>query len=374
MTLSIEAVWGADPLERVGGFQDLEYDSHSKFQSSLAPNGTIRWETVFSRNAEITGQSAKANLEISFPDIDWQFLVSIYGWAALQYQAWARGHLENINNTDQRVEIYTDGVLEMRCNNESFFGGDVYGFRKSPIVLSLKPGRNVLDIRIFRDVRAMGGTGDASTKLALEAKLAKNTAQITNDPLLISEKIRSRLASPYASTVLRNTGEKVALARIGKICNGLKSIAAVSQNPILLYPGQTKAVGVMLHLEGEEVRELSFSIDIEYPSGNEVAISTAGTLIVSTVLSEKSIHDPHRFTFLHPSGAISYAILRPPFHDVSIPANGESIPILLNLHGAGVEADSEQVRHTLDGARGLAAWVLFPSGMTPWSGDDWRKS
>lgn len=28
----------------------------------------------------------------------------------------------------------------------------------------------------------------------------------------------------------------------------------------------------------------------------------------------------------------------------------------------------------LDSADGICAWMLFSSGSTPWSGDDWRKS
>ncbi len=44
----------------------------------------------------------------------------------------------------------------------------------------------------------------------------------------------------------------------------------------------------------------------------------------------------------------------------------------MNLHGAGLESDSHQVRHMLDAVPELGAWVLFPTGMSPWSGDDWH--
>ena len=46
---------------------------------------------------------------------------------------------------------------------------------------------------------------------------------------------------------------------------------------------------------------------------------------------------------------------------------------MLGLHGAGVEADSEQVRSSFDAAPDLQCWLVSPTGMTPWSGDDWRK-
>ena len=51
---------------------------------------------------------------------------------------------------------------------------------------------------------------------------------------------------------------------------------------------------------------------------------------------------------------------------------GQRLPIQLNLHGAGLEADSPQVRHMLDPLPDLRAFVLSPSGVTPWSGDDWH--
>jgi predicted esterase len=46
---------------------------------------------------------------------------------------------------------------------------------------------------------------------------------------------------------------------------------------------------------------------------------------------------------------------------------------MLMLHGAGLEADSDMVRHSLDSLPDLCAWVLFPTGVTPWSGDDWHS-
>ena len=81
------------------------------------------------------------------------------------------------------------------------------------------------------------------------------------------------------------------------------------------------------------------------------------------------IDTPHKIPFLHPSGSVSYAILRAPICEGT---NHHSLPVILGLHGAGVEADSPEVRHALDGATDLAAWVLFPTGMSPWCGDDWH--
>jgi predicted esterase len=50
-----------------------------------------------------------------------------------------------------------------------------------------------------------------------------------------------------------------------------------------------------------------------------------------------------------------------------------SAPILLQFHGAGVDADNSMVAHALDPVSDLCAWVLFPTGVTSWSGDDWHS-
>ena len=78
--------------------------------------------------------------------------------------------------------------------------------------------------------------------------------------------------------------------------------------------------------------------------------------------------------FLHPSGIVSYAVLRPPPSIASCgPHSNNILPILLVFHGAGVEADSGQSKSQYDGMPDLCSWVVIPSGVTTWSGDDWRE-
>ena len=89
----------------------------------------------------------------------------------------------------------------------------------------------------------------------------------------------------------------------------------------------------------------------------------------------RSIDDPHKITFLHPAGIVSYAILRPPSEKVVSEVNQEEkLPVFLSFHGAGLEADSHEVRHMLDSVPDLHAWTLFPTGGTSWSADDWRNA
>lgn len=68
---------------------------------------------------------------------------------------------------------------------------------------------------------------------------------------------------------------------------------------------------------------------------------------------------------------ISYAILRAPPQACGSGPDA-SLPVLLALHGAGLEADDQLVRHALDDLPDLCAWTMLPTGVTPWSGDDWH--
>ncbi|KAL9111561.1 MAG: hypothetical protein Q9227_004049 [Pyrenula ochraceoflavens] len=364
-----EGIWGADPLEYIGGFHNVSFDSHTVFRSPLAQNGTTSWKTVHAENVASTGQIAKSTLDIYFTNVDWQSLALVYGWTALQYQGWARGYLENPSSSPRRVRIFSDSILEFWLDNEHFFGGDMYRYRKSPVIASLKPGKNVFEVRLVRDVRAMGGVGDTSIRVTLEARTVEPIVHITGRHQIFPEKVNGRLPSPYASVLLCNAGERVAVVRIGKLYEGSESVSTTSSAPILLYPGQTRPFGFVISLSHGEVSRISFGVEIEHSNQGEHADMT--TQIVSVLLTERSMDEPHRFTFLHRSGSVSYAIVRPPPKQ-ALTLGRERLPVLLNLHGAGLDADSDQVRHTLDEAADLAAWILFPTGMTPWSGDDWH--
>ncbi|KAL8712532.1 MAG: hypothetical protein Q9225_006939 [Loekoesia sp. 1 TL-2023] len=98
------------------------------------------------------------------------------------------------------------------------------------------------------------------------------------------------------------------------------------------------------------------------------------TPVVRHAFRSLNIEEPQKITYLHPGSIVSYAILRAPskkaLHKID---PRSSLPVVLGLHGAGVETDSDQMQHAFDEAPDLRGWVLLPSGVTPWSGDDWHR-
>ena len=205
---SEEATWGADPLEYLGGFRTLRYNRHDQYHSSLATNGTVKWAVLEGETRVATKYLAEVKLEVGFSEVDWKFLQSFYGWAALQYQGWARGYLCVNGIVPRTVLLYIDNVLEFYVDMQPYFGGDFYAYRKSPLVLHLYPGRHTIDVRILRDVRAMGAVGLPIVDIVLRAEISTESLVIVADNLVLPEIAGGRLSSDIASVPLRNQAQK----------------------------------------------------------------------------------------------------------------------------------------------------------------------
>jgi hypothetical protein len=151
------------------------------------------------------------SVTVNFPRVDWALLKDAYGWPALQYQAWIRGKWMFAAAKIGTIVLYTDNVLELAIDGKRFFGGDFYSFRRAPIVLSqdqFAPGvEHVIDIRVIRDVRAMGGVGySPSVGVLLEAQTRRKVLEIVDGSLLVPDVVKGVLSSDLASVAVCNNG------------------------------------------------------------------------------------------------------------------------------------------------------------------------
>ena len=338
----------------------------------------------------------EASLSIGYSNVDWDFLKVVYGWAAVQYQAWARGELTVRGSGTQSVILYTDAILEFWVDDVHYFGGDFFTFRKAPPVLHLTPGTHRIDLRLARDVRAFGGLVAPNIDVVVRAELASGTLELAKPGILMSDVVDGKLATPVGSVVLRNSGEQdievigiqpsdvrqpISLQELNSqklFIPELPPLTAKQKNQssspdidigIVLAAGQTRPVAFIVSLPARNVSSIQYVVT--YKTAGDSQIST---LQVSQNLTTTSIYEPHKITYLHPGGMASYAMLRPPAKNATCgPGQNSSLPVLLSLHGAGLEADNGVVAHTLDPVPDLCAWAMFPTGVTPWSSDDWRK-
>lgn len=199
-----EAPWGADPLEYDGGFQALRYDPDAWYRGSLVPGANVPWTVFNARDFKTSDDASALTLEVNFGEVDWSFHQKVYGWSALQYQAWARGYIEINGPATEDVVLYTDGLLEFNIDGIPYFGGDFYSQRRAPAVLHLEPGRHQLDLRLTRDVRAMGGIDQPSIEVKLEARISEQPLELSEDGILISDVVSGKFVSSLGSITIRN--------------------------------------------------------------------------------------------------------------------------------------------------------------------------
>lgn len=201
-------MWGANPLEAYGGFHSLPVDSEAKFHSSLGIDGLVKWSTLEEvSSCDSFAKCLSIELNIAFPSVNWTFQQSVYGWPALQYQAYARGFIDVTGHSSHKVAFYAEHVLELAVNDSPIFGGDVYGFRRAPMILDLVPGKNKIDLRLVRDVRAMGGIRSPSIFVRLSFELCDRVLNVVEKSVILPDVINGKLTSPYASVILCNAAE-----------------------------------------------------------------------------------------------------------------------------------------------------------------------
>ncbi|OQN98295.1 hypothetical protein B0A48_15574 [Cryoendolithus antarcticus] len=393
-----EAAWGADALELHGAFHALEYDSNVSFPSSLAANGTVHWNFTAASVVGGTDHLPQVDLTVRFPEVDWKFQQQVYGWAALQWQAWVRGEFTVHDTEPATFTFQADAVLEYWIDDDHHWGGDFYETRRAPLVLHLEPGLHRIDLRVIREVRAMGGiTDDPRVDLRLQLYKQDSTKPLVQcGSVLVSDFITPSpeykdsimsaggFANWYSSILLRNNAAsgEITIENISMQDDKLAeywAVALVSTSPTMLMPGQSRPVGFTIRSRNYEyVNHIpeSFAIRMHYSLRDVGQAHSAAPhfLEAQFPVQHRDVYETHKFTYLHPSGIVSYAMLRPPKPNIWKRCKAEHghIPILLALHGAGVEADSDLSRQSFDGYPDVCAWTLIPSGVTPWCGDDWH--
>jgi hypothetical protein len=214
-----EQQWGADPLEAFGGFRQIKYNETKSFPSLL--NGTVHFTVTRASPVAVKNDIVSRKIPVSFPYVNWEMLETMFGWSALQFQAWIRGSL-HIHREGRyglwignAVEFYLDGTYYDVGN---LYDTDIVQFSRGGLFLELSPGEHVLEIRVVNDIRAFGG--HVPPKVEIEIALRKVIEDLVVAdydshggwvvPTVINvmgrDGIGACLAGEFASFALRNEG------------------------------------------------------------------------------------------------------------------------------------------------------------------------
>ena len=353
----------------------MEYSAETRYPSSIADSGHVKWASSEAKSVIEAPKKCSASVCVDFDTVNWSLLQKVYGWSVTQCQAWVRGTLELSHPNNQPIELFIDGVLEFEVDGVPYFGGDVNGLRKAPVILHLDPGTHQLDIRLIHDVRSMGGIKEPILKAQIQASICKEALDIDAEKLVAPEIVNGRLPSSWSSVPVRNSSRRhVEITRLGAAVYGQDESEPLSVSnrevQISICSGQTRPLSCYLECEGGTANKpVSVIYKIYYVFTEPPR--RHGFVATRYKFGRTGIAHPHRITFLHPSGCVSYAIIRPPSRkSYGKDIRPERLPVMLCLHGAGLEINDPEARSMLD--LELPAWTLLPSGLTPWSGDDWH--
>ncbi|CAG8683090.1 32561_t:CDS:10, partial [Racocetra persica] len=358
-----EQDFGADPLEAYGGFRNLNFSDTKSFLSELADNGTVKWSTIVE------------NIDGS---------VDPFGWAINQFQMWARGYFELLDS-DLKDESDSIPVL-VQCQNIGDFYvddrrlfGDVYGYKNSWHVLYLHPGMHVINVRLVNEIRIFGGRIPPDIRFQCfirKLELQQIGAMVLDHTIIVPDLVDGFLAGKFASVAILNTQEKswITVSNVNVINSNVNMTASLacgqtfnSKTGIRIAPSQQRNIKIYLSIESQVHNGMPLSFQLQFL----ISSRTEGKIIFWTKVTDIiSIHNKHfgdayKFTFEDFDTTVQYAMAIPP----SKLCQPYRCPILVALHGAGVEANSEFWITAYK--RQQNAWVLLPTGRTPW-GYDWH--
>ncbi|CAG8492394.1 12560_t:CDS:10, partial [Gigaspora rosea] len=373
-----EQDFGADPLEAYGGFKNLSFSETQSFPSELADNGTVKWSTILTNMDGSVGP-------VHFKNMRWKFNRDPFGWAINQFQMWARGYFELLNS-DLKDESDSIPVL-VQCQNIGDFYvddrrlfGDWYGYRKSWHVLYLRPGKHVINVRLVNEIRIFGGSIPPNTQFRCfirKLELSQVGAMVLDRTVLVPDLVDGFLAGNFISIAILNTQEKswITVLQVNVINNNVNMTASLtcgktiadSKVGIRIAPSQQRNIKICLNIESKVPNGMPLSFQLQFLVLSQTEKRIAYWHKITEVISirNKNFGDVYKFTFKDFDATVQYAMAIPPLG----PCHPHKCPVLVALHGAGVETESEFWVNAYK--RQQSAWVLFPSGRTPW-GYDWH--
>ncbi|KAG0171994.1 hypothetical protein DFQ30_011370 [Apophysomyces sp. BC1015] len=368
-----EQDFGADILEAYGGFRNLNFNTDDSYPSELAIGGYVSWLEVESVNGRIG--------PINYPNINWMANDVPFGWSIEQFQSWARGSLRLEHPTTLLFQV--SGATEFYVNDKRY-SGDVYSYHTTSHAIHLDAGVHTVTIRMVHDVRAFGGGKSfpqaqfSVTMSEPDEKAVKKGALIVQhdsdnagDILLPSFLTHRGFAGKYGSVSVQNIG--VYDVKVNHI-----EVKVFDESTNQEYEAVATMTSESITIVAGQIRPISFSFELPEMGflqktrlGVQIIVNVSERNTSYTLNAFKSVkcidwrEKAFQYTFLDFDGTVQYAMARRP----KVLDSDVNKPIILAVHGAGVEANTEFWTDSIQQQHSV--WIIFPTGRTSW-GYDWH--
>ncbi|CAG8478874.1 3104_t:CDS:10 [Ambispora leptoticha] len=388
-----EIGFGADPLEAYGGFANLKYSTTETYPSELADNGVVGWSMISENEDGSVGP-------FNFPNVRWNFNQQPLGWAINQFQIWARGKFnvpsDSFSDSPDTTTRMDTTTIKFQCYNitefyidDIRFYGDFYNYKNQWHISHLTPGTHTIRVRVVNEIRIFGGKVPPTVRFSVDIYQSKDSFLILENEgvytsVIVPDIVDGMLAGEVMSIPILNAGNlwgyvdkvealmpegsdfetakntKLFEARLDKGSNS----DTKKDTFFRIAPSQQRNLKIYLKLadNNQSQNDISFQLKFGIMLENNTYITLNSNTI--TIISRK-FGEPFKFTFEDFDGTVQYAIAIPPLELITT----GTCPLLLALHGAGVETEMSFWKNAIK--RQTKAWVLLPSGRTPW-GYDWH--
>ncbi|WVQ99381.1 hypothetical protein IAU59_006514 [Kwoniella sp. CBS 9459] len=388
-------------------FASREYDESETWPSELGDGGRVGWKKL------TTG--ADGFTEISYPKIRWDQLRSDHGWAALQYQSILRNTLsvpevQGRTSTAIRIDLIqgvefalipstpsgsvSSGVVEEPV---TWYNGDVYDFASSPDgtrdqatttsnfarSLLLVPGEYVILVRAIYEIRMFGDPG-AGNPPVIQMKLQVEIDEEVEPVVLVEglgkvpDVVDGLFMGDWVSAVVRVPEGREDIWVAGVESSLPESIRLELPGELKVSAGQTRQIAIKIDQQSPLPSCCqSLHIRLEIRTGDGARTLTWHPKFQHLRLGKDDLLSPFKITFASPPPVtgtpahISHAMIVPPRTPRSISGSAQMglPPVLLALHGAGVDAITSFWKEAMPDIPGV--WSVLPTGKNEW-GEDWH--
>ncbi|KAJ3273129.1 hypothetical protein HDV01_004768 [Terramyces sp. JEL0728] len=367
---------GVDLVSSYGGFENLKYSTTDKYPSELVDGGYTTWRTIKRQADGLIGG-------IEFDNVRWEFNAKTLGWAAYQHAIYFRSTF--------RIEVEGsylfsfDGPITFKID-ETAYPGNVYSYpHASDSAVYLEEGVHSIYVYSVLDVRIHGDF--VPPKISFKGSITKVQEDVDKGLVaypkdaILPEVLEKKWISPYASVTLKNgyLGLPFHGPKLNEYDQGWKQVVKVIaldkdlQNietdiaerfTIKVAPGQVIAVPFKFTNIEAPLGPITIIVQMLDVDSKEMILFKIGEFDIP----ERSEGDAFKITMDGYDSAIQYAFVKTPKYDCTLFTN-KKCPVVVALHGAGVEVSNQ---FWLDAVvQQDYAWVVFPTGRTPW-GFDWH--
>ncbi|KAJ3326374.1 hypothetical protein HDU76_012977 [Blyttiomyces sp. JEL0837] len=380
---------GADPLSAFGGFESIPYSEKTRFPSELVDGGYVKWSRIFTNPDQSVGP-------VPYENVRWEFNREPFGWSSLHHASYFRGKFQIPESKVYLINF--NSVVSFKIDDMAYVG-NVYGYdHASASAIFLEKGEHTIYICAVYDIRVFGGSIPPKLKFSgsiipVEINGSNQGVIVFQNDAIVPEVVNEKLVTPYISVTVMNTrvglefGRRERDRRQANVADEIAEfgwvqimdvralsddgVKLVADIPTLfnlkLAPGQVFPLPIEIAVV-PSYGSIPHTIKIELDLVNLDTLETFTVHAGSYDIKRRKWGDVYKITFLDYDLTVHYAMARPPRLGCS--NKGEkNCPVVLALHGAGVEASLEFWTNAYK--QQDYAWTLFPTGRTPW-GFDWH--